>query len=109
MQRDYCGISWKTESAHEQKLDVGSLPFFLPGGPVSSELKDGVMLLYVDHLEQLNYVMAARFRDMLDIPGWILDSSAVNAADVNVTLQELLAELQSDIDAHAIVIREKHI
>lgn len=62
-----------------------------------SELKDNDILLYVDHLEQLSCDMEARFRDLLDvdIPAWILYSSVVNAADVDVRLQELIIEFQN--------------
>lgn len=64
-----------------------------------SELKDNGMLLNMEHLNELNYDMEVRFPDLLDmdIPGWIEDPFVVNAADVDLTWQEPLIELQNDI------------
>lgn len=48
----------------------------------------------MDHLKQINYDMEASSCDLMvmDIPAWIVDPFVVNAADIDVTLQEQLIE-----------------
>ncbi|XP_062977714.1 L-amino-acid oxidase-like [Elgaria multicarinata webbii] len=77
---------------------------------VSDELKDDEIIVYVDHLKQLYNDMEVCFHDLLDmdIPAWVVDPFAVNAADVDVSLQEALIELQRDIAAKLTFSQEKH-
>ncbi|XP_042243435.1 uncharacterized protein LOC121880346 [Homarus americanus] len=68
---------------------------------VDIELKVDDLSVYVEHLKHLYSDMQVRFSDLLEmnIPGWVVDPFRVNAVDVDITVQESLIELQSDITA----------
>ncbi|XP_068204554.1 SCAN domain-containing protein 3-like [Palaemon carinicauda] len=65
---------------------------------VSSDLQDEDLALYGEYMENMHKDMQVRFSDllMMVIPTWISIPFEVNAADINISLQEPLIELQSD-------------
>lgn len=77
---------------------------------ISSDMHDDDIALYAEYLENLHENMQARFSDLLlmDIPTWVAIPFEVNAADVDISLQETLIELQSDEILHAKFKDGKH-
>ncbi|XP_068217841.1 zinc finger BED domain-containing protein 5-like [Palaemon carinicauda] len=65
---------------------------------VSSELQDDDLALYVEYMENMHKDMQIRFSDLLMtvIPTWVSIPFEVNVADIDISLQEPLIELQSD-------------
>ena len=65
---------------------------------VSSDLQDEDLALYGEYLENIHEDMQTRFSDLLrmDIPIWVSVPFEVNVAEIELSLQEPLIELQSD-------------
>ena len=65
---------------------------------ISSDVHDDDLVLYGHHLQNLHEHMQTRFNDLLtlNIPTWVISPFTVNAADVDVSLQETIIEMQSD-------------
>ena len=65
---------------------------------ISSDVHDDDLALYGQHLQNLHEHMQTRFNDLLtlNIPTWVISPFIVNAADVDVSLQETIIEMQSD-------------
>jgi len=65
---------------------------------ISSDLHDEDLALYSEYLENMHEDMQTRFSDllMMDIPTWVTIPFEVNVADIDISLQEPLIELQSD-------------
>lgn len=68
---------------------------------ILNEIQDDDLEIYINHLKQLREDMRVRFIDIinLNIPDWVIDPFSVNAADINIELQECLVDLQSDMNA----------
>ena len=65
---------------------------------ISGNLQDDDLEFYGEYLKNLHKDMQARFSDLLttDIPTWVTIPFEVNAADVDISLQETLIKLKSD-------------
>ncbi|XP_076358993.1 SCAN domain-containing protein 3-like [Tachypleus tridentatus] len=65
---------------------------------VSSDLQDEDLALYGEYMENMHEDMQTRFSDllMMVIPTWVSIPFEVNVADIDISLQEPLIELQSD-------------
>ncbi|XP_068225710.1 general transcription factor II-I repeat domain-containing protein 2-like, partial [Palaemon carinicauda] len=65
---------------------------------VSNDLQDDDLALYVEYMENMHKDMQNRFSDLLVmvIPTWVSIPFEVNVADIDISLQEPLIELQSD-------------
>ncbi|XP_076348273.1 SCAN domain-containing protein 3-like [Tachypleus tridentatus] len=65
---------------------------------VSSDLQDEDLALYGEYMENMHKDMQTRFSDllMMVIPTWVSIPFEVNVADIDISLQEPLIELQSD-------------
>ncbi|XP_068225571.1 SCAN domain-containing protein 3-like [Palaemon carinicauda] len=70
---------------------------------VSNYLKDDDLALYVEYMENMHKDMQIRFSDLLImvIPTWVSIPFEVNVADIDISLQEPITELQSDEIIHA--------
>ncbi|KFD50507.1 hypothetical protein M513_08575 [Trichuris suis] len=68
---------------------------------IAEEVNDDDLLVYVNHLKQIQKDMEERFRDLvnLNIPDWIVDPFGVSAVEVDTEIQESLIDLQSDTTA----------
>uniref|UniRef100_A0A5S6R3U5 DUF4371 domain-containing protein n=1 Tax=Trichuris muris TaxID=70415 RepID=A0A5S6R3U5_TRIMR len=66
---------------------------------IAEEVKDDDLLVYVNHMKQIQNDMEERFYDLLNlnIPDWIADSFEVSALEVEAEIQESLIDLQNDI------------
>ena len=64
---------------------------------ISSDLHDDDLALYGGHLENLHDDIQAQFSGILtmNIPTWVRIPFEVYAADIDISLQETLTELQS--------------
>ncbi|XP_068238494.1 SCAN domain-containing protein 3-like [Palaemon carinicauda] len=65
---------------------------------VSSDLQDEDLALYGEYMENTHENMQIRFSDllMMVIPTWVSILFELNVADIDISLQEPLIELQSD-------------
>ncbi|XP_068234218.1 SCAN domain-containing protein 3-like [Palaemon carinicauda] len=65
---------------------------------VSSDLQDEDLALYGEYMENMHKDMQIRFSDllMMVIPTWVSIPFEVNVADIDISLQEPLIELQSE-------------
>ena len=65
---------------------------------VSSDLQDEDLVLYGEYLKNIHEDMQTQFSDLLrmDIPIWVSIPIEVNVAEIELSLQEPLIELQSD-------------
>ncbi|XP_068220211.1 uncharacterized protein [Palaemon carinicauda] len=65
---------------------------------VSNDLQDEDLALYGEYMENMHKNMQIRFSDllMMVIPTWVSIPFEVNVADIDISLQEPLIELQSD-------------
>ena len=70
---------------------------------VSSNLQDEDLALYGEYLENIHEDMQTWFSNLLrmDILIWVLIPFEVNVAEIEISLQEPLIELQSDEIIHA--------
>uniref|UniRef100_A0A5S6R6E9 DUF4371 domain-containing protein n=1 Tax=Trichuris muris TaxID=70415 RepID=A0A5S6R6E9_TRIMR len=68
---------------------------------IAEEVKDDDLLVYVNHLKQIQKDMEERFYDLLNlnIPDWIADPFEVSALEVETEIQESLIDLQNDTSA----------
>ena len=65
---------------------------------VSNDLQDDDLALYGEYMENMQKDMQTRFSDllMMDIPTWVSIPFEANVADIDISLQESLIELQND-------------
>ncbi|XP_076324343.1 SCAN domain-containing protein 3-like [Tachypleus tridentatus] len=65
---------------------------------VGSDLQDEDLALYGEYMENMHEDMQTRFSDllMMVIPTWVSIPFEVNVAEIDISLQEPLIELQSD-------------
>ncbi|KFD68217.1 hypothetical protein M514_19699 [Trichuris suis] len=68
---------------------------------IAEEVNDDDLLVYVNHLKQIQKDMEERCHDLvnLNIPDWIVDPFGVSAVEVDTEIQESLIDLQSDTTA----------
>uniref|UniRef100_A0A5S6Q6L0 HAT C-terminal dimerisation domain-containing protein n=1 Tax=Trichuris muris TaxID=70415 RepID=A0A5S6Q6L0_TRIMR len=68
---------------------------------IAEEVKDDDLLVYVNHLKQIQKDMEERFHDLLNlhIPDWIADPFEVSALEVETEIQESLINPQNDTSA----------
>ncbi|KAK2715087.1 hypothetical protein QYM36_009914 [Artemia franciscana] len=70
---------------------------------VNSDLRDEDLAFYGEYLENIHEDMQTRVGDLLgmDIPIWVLIPFEANVAEIDISLQEPLNEMQSDEIMHA--------
>ena len=70
---------------------------------INSDLQDEDLALYGEYLENIHEDMQTRVGDLLgmDIPIWVSIPFEVNVAEIDISLQEPLNEIQSDEIMHA--------
>ena len=85
----------QTYKINIRRLAFKQFPFL---ASISSDVHDDDLALYGQHLQNLHEHMQTRFNELLtlNIPTWVISPFIVNAADVDVSLQETIIEMQSD-------------
>ena len=91
---------------YQQALNRKDFHHFSQLSKVSDDATDNHLLVYIEHLKAVKEDMQVRFKDLLDLEvfPWLVESFGGNIVDneLNFATQELLIDLQSDEEVHAI-------
>ena len=91
---------------YQQALNRRDFYHFSQLSKVSDDVTDNHLLVYIEHLKAVKEDMQVRFKDLLDLKVflWLVEPFSGNILDneLDSAMQELLIDLQSDKEAHAI-------
>ena len=98
-----CGQINKLE-LYQQTLSRRDFHHFSLLSKMSHSVTDNHLLIYVQHLKGVKENMNVRLKDLLDLEvfPWLVKPFASNINEWDVTMQEMLIDLQSDQEARAI-------